>query len=168
MQKTDTLGEIRDRVEREHKTDLQGRPFSDSTGKVQLADDLTVQQAGLSHGDVLFATVDESKTAVHEQTTSGKRITKDGRIVAQEFSDLSNKKGFRPGMMPLRSMKMAWTLNEFVALDQQFEFKIKRQEQPICSKAVVDKSVVQDFQAYMMNFDYRKIRYDILSYDVIL
>jgi nuclear protein localization protein 4 homolog len=159
VNKTDTLRALRHRIEEEHHTDLKGMPFiSEKNGKVQLLDDLTVQAAGLEHGDMLFAVVDESKTGIHEHAVSGKRITKDGTIVTQEYSDVSNNKGFRPGMMPLRSMKMAWTLNEFVALDSQFEFKIKRQEAGICSKAVVDKAVIQDFQAYMMNFDYRKIR----------
>jgi len=165
VKKTDTLEYIRLRVEREHNTDLQGRPFStDIKGKFTLVDELTIESAGLSHGDMLYVMVDESKTTVHElASSSSKRITKDGSIIQQEYSHLSSKNGFRPGMMSLRSMKMAWTLNEFVALDQQFEFKIKRQTEPsICTKATINKSVIEDFQGYMLHYDYRKIRFGFL------
>lgn len=155
----DTLLTVRQRVQSEHKTDLKGLPFTvDIAGKTSLSDDLTISMAGLSHGDMIYAMVDESKTGLHESSQSGKKIAKDGSIVAQDYSQTSQKNGFRPGLMPLRSMKMAWTLNEFVSLNEQFEFKIKRQEQSICSKACIDRSIIQDFQQYMMNFDYRKMR----------
>lgn len=160
LSKNDKLQHLRERVEAEHHADLQGKPFSkDALGTKLLHDHMTIEESNLHHGDMVYAMVDENKAAVHEQSaSSSKRIAKDGSIVVQEYVHVANRNGFRPGMMPLRSMKMAWTLNEFVALDQQFEFKIKRQDEGSCSKAMIDRSIIQDFQAYMMHFDYRKMR----------
>lgn len=153
------VGTIRTRVEAEHKTDLMGKPITtDQLGKNQIDDRITVAQAGLKHGDMVFALVDEEKTAVHEMSTMGKMITKDGNIIQQSFSDVANKNGFRPGMMPLRSMKMAWTLNEFISLDEQFQYKIKAQAQGFCTKADMNVTAIEDFKQYMTSYDYRKIR----------
>ena len=160
LQSSDTLGYVRDKVESEHDTSLKGLPFTKDAGaKVPYDDNMTLAQAKLKHGDMIYATVDESRKAVHESSDSAnKRITADGHIVQQDYSHIASKNGFRPGMLPLRSMKMAWTLSDFVAMDQQFEFKIKRQEQGICSKAVIDKATIEDFQGFMMTYDYRKMR----------
>lgn len=156
----DSLFDLRRRIESEHKTDLNDKLFtSDISGKNILLDDMTVRDLCLKNGDMIYIQVDESKTSHELASVATKRIQKDGTIVTQEYSHIVNKKGFRPGMMSLRSMKMAWTLNEFVALDEQFQFKIKRQTESICKKAIVNKKVIEDFQGYMMNFDYRKIRY---------
>jgi len=155
----DTIGTIRTRVEAEHKTDLMGKPITiDQLGKNQIDDRITVAQAGLKHGDMVYALVDEEKTATHEMSTMGKMITKDGNIIQQSFTDVANKNGFRPGMMPLRSMKMAWTLNEFISLDEQYQYKIKAQAQGFCTKADMNVTAIEDFKQYMTSYDYRKIR----------
>ena len=53
---------------------------------------------------------------------------------------------------------------EWICGIEQFEFKTKRQEKAICSKAIIDKSVAGDCQGYMMNFDCRTIRYAFISF----
>jgi len=59
--------------------------------------------AGLRNGDMIYVSIDEHKTGVHEAAqASGKCITKDGNIIAREYSQVVEKNGFRPGMMPLR------------------------------------------------------------------
>jgi len=99
VQPKDLLSHIRQRVEIEHNTDLQGKPFSaDPSGNKKLSDDRTVQESSLSHGDMIYAIVDETKTAIHEKNNViSRRITKDGQIVAQEYSEVATKNGFRPG-----------------------------------------------------------------------
>ncbi len=62
------------------------------------------------------------------------------------------------GMLPLRSMKMQWTLNEFVSLDEQFQYKIKAPEKGICKLASIDSTAIEEFQNYMRNFDFRIMR----------
>ena len=84
---------------------------------------------------MIYVNINEEKTGIHEASAgSSKRISKDGNIVAAEYSSIANNNGFRPGMMPLRSIKMHWTLNEFVSMDSQFEYKIKRQESSFCKQ----------------------------------
>jgi hypothetical protein len=156
------LAEVRSRVESEHKTDLLGKPFTaDITGKAPLADSRSISELGLKHGDMIYAVVDEEKTAIHEQAVTGKRITKDGLIVPQEFSDVSHRNGFRPGMRPLRSMKMAWTLNEFIELDNQFTYDVKHQPTTTCIQAKINSAAIQEFQGYMLRYDYKVLRYGV-------
>jgi nuclear protein localization protein 4 homolog len=88
-------------------------------------------------------------------------IDKDGSIKLVPSTEIRNDKddrGFRKGMLPLRDMKMAWTLNEFMALDAQFEFKIKRQEQAICNQVSLDSPAVHDFQSHLQAFQFARKR----------
>ena len=103
----DTMSSLRSRLEKEHKTDLEGRPFtSDPAGKELIMDECTVGDLKMTNGQLIFAMVDPAKTGVHEAAATGKMIAKDGSIVAQEYESVVARTGFRPGMMPLRDMKM--------------------------------------------------------------
>ncbi|RYH11884.1 hypothetical protein EON65_38615 [archaeon] len=66
--------------------------------------------------------------------------------------------GFRPGMLPLRSMKMHWTLNEFVSLDEQFVYKVKAQEKSLCTLASIDATALSNFQNHIHQFGFRSMR----------
>lgn len=80
----DTIGDLKDRVSKEHKTDLQGREFtSQPGGSIVIPQHLTISQAGLGNGDQLYLQVDEERTGVHEEGTTGKVINKEGNIVAK-------------------------------------------------------------------------------------
>ncbi len=59
----------------------------------------------------------------------------------------SSDRGFRKGMMALRDIKKAWTLNEFMALDSQFEFKLQRQPESVCQQVSLDIPSTAQFQA---------------------
>jgi nuclear protein localization family protein 4 len=156
---SDTFADLRSRLEQEHTADLQGVPFSADPGGAQpYRDELTVSQAKLTNGHMIYAMVDESKVGVHEQSTGHKTITKDGTIMTKDIGTVFNSTGFRPGMLPLRNMKMHWTLNEFISLDEQFQYKVKSPETGMCKKVSIDKAAVQDFQNYMRNFDFRVMR----------
>jgi len=151
------------------------------SGKDPINETSTLKAAGIKHGDMLYITVNEEKTGIHEAAASSlKKITKDGTIVAQgiliyslvimlltlltlfiDYSSIASSNGFRPGMMPLRSMKMHWTLNEFVELDSQFQYKISKQPtgQPgFCSKVAVDAKSLESFINYLYTFDFRCMR----------
>jgi len=119
---------------------------------------LTVGKLGFRNGDILYALVDEGKTGVHETTKTGKTITKDGNIIAQEYQDKTNKKGFRKGMMALGDIKRHWTLADYLELDEKFVYKLKRQEESSCKKVSLDKASLNDFQKFMWNYNYLKIR----------
>ena len=166
---SDSMSKLRERVESEHKTSLEGRAFTaDPMGKEVILDDLTVADMNMTNGQMIYAMVDEAKTGVHEAASSGKKIAKDGSIVAQEYDDAVARTGFRPGMMPLRDMKMQWRLDEFVAMDEQFEYKLKRQEKAMVAGVQVDNKSMQDFQGYCLGtLDFQQIRVGYL-YGTIL
>jgi len=156
---SDTFGDVRARLEVEHKMDLKTIPITADPAGIQVyRDDMTIGQANLTNGHMIYAMVDMSKVSVHEASTGGKTIRKDGTIVTQDISTVFNSSGFRPGMLPLRNMKMHWTLNEFIALDEQFQYKVKSPETGMCKKVTIDTSAIQDFQNYMRNFDFRVMR----------
>jgi nuclear protein localization protein 4 homolog len=57
---------------------------------------------------------------------------------------------------------MAWTLNDFIALDSQYEFKIQRQEHAICQQVSIDVKSISNFQSYVQQFRFTRKRYGFL------
>jgi hypothetical protein len=107
---------------------------------------------------MIYIMVDEEITGIHEQTQTGKKITKEGNIVAVDYSETSQKTGFRPGMMALRDIKKHWTLREFESLDSQFVYRIKKAENPFCKIVSLDQSSLDNFQLYVRNFNFQRLR----------
>ena len=146
----------------------------------------TLSAQGLRHGSMVHCRVDPASCvdvtaapagaeseqgegggeAAAPSTSNMKRIIdKDGSIKMVPINEVRSErddKGFRKGMMPLRDIKMAWTLNEFVAMDSQFEFKIKRQESAICQQVSLDIPSVHDFQSYLQRFQFQRKRFGFL------
>eukprot|EP00600_Ochromonadales_sp_CCMP1393_P007567 CAMPEP_0174969530 /NCGR_PEP_ID=MMETSP0004_2-20121128/8816_1 /TAXON_ID=420556 /ORGANISM="Ochromonas sp., Strain CCMP1393" /LENGTH=436 /DNA_ID=CAMNT_0016219035 /DNA_START=117 /DNA_END=1428 /DNA_ORIENTATION=- len=160
---SDTFANIRSRLEEEHIVDLKGIPFTaDPSGSQVYDDHITSAEAKLTNGHMLYAMIDETKVSVHDQSTGHKKIKKDGTIVNQDVSSVFQSSGFRPGMLPLRSMKMHWTINEFVSLDEQFQYKIQAQKESNCKLLSIDKASIENFQSYMRNFDFNVMRVGFL------
>jgi len=141
-----TVAALRSRVLAEHGvTPHPSQVFSlDPAGARVMGDEQTVGMLGLQNGDMVHLAIREEDCA-HE---AGKKIAADGSIVNKTHLEASRERGFRPGMMSLRSMKMHWTLTDFVELDAQFEYKIKAQknEDPWCTKAIMEPACGDDFQ----------------------
>ena len=74
------------------------------------------------------------------------------------------ERGFRKGLLPLRDMKMAWTLQEFTAMDDRYNFKIKRQDASFVGKGGVqlENAAVGDFQNYLRRFQFQQQRFGYL------
>jgi nuclear protein localization family protein 4 len=140
---TDTIEELKIRLETEHRTELLNKPITkDASGSIILPFGSTVASLGLVNGDMIYASVNESKTGVHESAKATSRFIKDGNIVAKEYA-VGSHNGFRPGMMALKSMKMQWTLNDFIALDEQFVYKPKQAEKAFCTQVSIDESSIE-------------------------
>jgi len=141
----------------------------------------SLKDEGLKHGSMVHCRVDPSSCAeVSEKPLETKDedqpievkqgnmkriIDKDGSIKlvpTNEVRDAKEDRGFRRGMMPLRDIKMAWTLNEFVAMDSQFVFKVQRQESAVCKQVSLDSSSVGDFQSYLRRFQFSRKRFGYL------
>jgi len=71
---------------------------------------------------------------------------------------------FRKGMMPLRDMKMKWTLQEFVDMDNQFVFKIEAQKERWIGEGgvSVDMESANHFQSYLRTFAFQRQRFGYL------
>ena len=132
------------------------------TDRVDVAQPLSRQ--GLRHGSMIHTRVDPKTCAEtgDSATTNVRRVVgQDGNIQIVQANPNENK-GFRQGMMPLRDMKMQWTLNDFIALDSQFEFKIQRQKEAVCNGASLDTPSVGDFQTYLRRFGFSRHRVGFL------
>jgi Nuclear pore protein len=95
-----------------------------------------------------------------------KRILPDGSISIEQIEGDADgdAKSFRKGMLPLRSMKMQWTLQEFMDMDNKFVFKIQQQKERWVGPGGVslDQKSAQDFQAYLMTFAFQRQRFGYL------
>ncbi len=95
-----------------------------------------------------------------------KRIIKpDGSIeLVHDENAKTDSKSFRKGMLPLRDMKMSWTLAEFVSMDNQFVFKISQQKERWVGKDGVslDQNSANAFQSYLRTFAFQRQRFGFL------
>ena len=133
---------------------------------------LTLEECQLKHGSMVYCSVEESTVTVAannnnnsnnnnggDQVTVKKVIQKDGSIVTTYEEGAGSKNGFRAGMRSLRDIKMSWTLNEFMAMDAQYEFKISPQKESHCTGGVsLESNAVNSFQSYLRTFDFKKSR----------
>ena len=109
--------------------------------------------------------IDGGNSNANNNSANMKRvIAQDGsiKLVPSGETRVESEKGFRKGMMPLRDMKMAWTLNEFMALDSQFTFKIQRQASAICNQVSLDTPSIANFQAHLARFQFQRKRFGVL------
>lgn len=156
--------------------------------QLELDSTKTLGQLGLRHGSMVHCRVDpetcanvstaaaatttttsasaQSSSSNDQPTSNMKRIIdKDGSIKlvpASQITSDKDDKGFRKGMMPLRDIKMAWTLNEFTAMDSQFVFELEPQEEAICKQVSLDQSSTGKFQAYLQRFQFSRKRFGFL------
>jgi nuclear protein localization family protein 4 len=138
----------------------------------------TLASQNLSHGSMVYCRVNESTAVVagegdtSESAEGGgdpkhmKRIiAADGSIQLQHDPNAVTKdNAFRHGMLPLRDMKMSWTLQEFVAMDDQFVFKIARQKERWVGDGGVslDQESANAFQSYLRTFAFQRQRFGYL------
>ncbi|CAM9751683.1 unnamed protein product [Chrysoparadoxa australica] len=159
-----TIAQLREQIGKEHNLDLsdgEAQPLSLKPNALgdqpALPLGKTLQELGLAHGDMLHLKLDEARMA-HEEAQGPKKVNADGTIVQQSYDEVAKKTGFRPGMMSLRSMKMKWTLADFMEMDDHFTFKLKRQDKAVCTQVSLDTKTCQSFQTYLRQFNFHQCR----------
>lgn len=107
-----------------------------------------------------------TKTEQQRGGNTKRIIDKDGsiKLVHAEGPSQNSEKGFRKGQLALRDMKMAWTLQEFTAMDDKYNFKIKRQDSSFVGSGGLhlESSAVNDFQSYLRRFQFQQQRFGYL------
>ena len=61
-------------------------------------------------------------------------------------------------MLALKSMKLQWTLKDFVSLDEQFVYKIKSFDASFCTKVTMDQECINNFIGFMQVYDFKRTR----------
>mmetsp|Transcript_12014 Transcript_12014/g.18025 ORF Transcript_12014/g.18025 Transcript_12014/m.18025 type:complete len:492 (+) Transcript_12014:56-1531(+) len=139
----------------------------DPAGKRLLDDNLTLQKAKLNaNGAMVFLIVDDSSTLPVVSSTGTKlaaskvikKIGADGTITAAAYEDHVSRRGFRPGLAALGDLKKNWTLSDFLLMDDQYTFKVKRQEEAFCKGVSLDTQACFNFQSYMQQLGWRQGR----------
>ncbi len=168
--------------------------YLDRSYKRPLETNKSLQEQNIAHGSMLYCIVDESTAAVASEADNAGSNTSDAaatgagadadatnadpkhmkRIIASDGSIQlvhdsnaslpGREKGFRKGMLPLRDMKMSWTLKEFVAMDDQFNFKIQPQKESWVGGGGVslDSDSANSFQSYLRTFAFQRQRFGYL------
>mmetsp|Transcript_15051 Transcript_15051/g.21445 ORF Transcript_15051/g.21445 Transcript_15051/m.21445 type:complete len:476 (-) Transcript_15051:76-1503(-) len=107
-----------------------------------------------------------SSTAAGTTLITRRKILPDGTIQLVHENSVTDAKGrdrgFRKGMLSLRDMKMHWTLAEFTAMDAQYTFQIKRQDEAWSENVSLDSSSCNNFQNYLRNFKFQRQRFGYL------
>jgi nuclear protein localization family protein 4 len=189
---TSTVQSILDQIAVQRPHVVYEQPLSSDAACSQPLDPgKTLTELNLQHGSMVYCRVDAATTvdislpevedtamtdasssssgAVNPSSVTNlnmrRIVDKDGCIKlvpSTEIRDPGQDRGFRRGMMPLRDMKMQWTLNDFMAMDAQFEFKVQRQEQAYCQQVSLDVPSISNFQAYLQRFQFQRKRYAFL------
>jgi len=155
------VSDVMERISETRPHVVYEKAFSSDPGCTSPLDTtLELCKQGIVHGGMIHCRIDAATCVESGDGNSNmkKRIDKDGTIQMVAVSTAAENRGFRKGLMPLRDMKMSWTLNDFIALNSQYEFKIKRQEEAWCKGVSLDTNSVNDFQSYLRRFNFSKQR----------
>lgn len=151
-----TVLNLRQRITRDKGIPLEQQRLSlDQVGASPADDSAQLGALGLGHGDLLYLhTSDTVSNEMVHITSKGvkKTIGKGGVILPQDFETAATKKGFRPGLRDLRSMKMHWTLAEFAALDAQYNFKVTAPKESVCKQVSLNGDACNVFQMYVRSY----------------
>lgn len=155
------VGDVMREIESSHNVAMseQRLTLDPSESSEGLNTESVLEEIGVSHGTMMYLHTSAQLTT---STTVRRTIRSDGNIVAQEYDSYTQSKGFRPGMAALGDMKKAWTLTDFLIMDDQFNFKIKRQEDAECKGVSLDTSSCVSFQSYMQELGWRRRRAGLL------
>lgn len=161
------------------------KPLSkDPSCSSPIEENKTLEEQKIGHGSMIFCRVDagtcveiigvstNTGNGVQQNTDSSqnsnpninmkRKIMKDGSIQLVHDDTAATKNGFRPGMLALRDMKKSWTLAEFVHMDSQFSFKIKRQKEAWSKGCSLDSACCGGFQNYLREFNFSRQRFGYL------
>jgi nuclear protein localization family protein 4 len=177
---TSTVADILARVAAARPHVVYEKPLSfDPPCNQPLDTSKTLSEQGLTHGAMIHCRVDAStcvdisakqtaqddekpEASEQKQSSTNMRrvIDKDGsiKLVHSDAPVVAEDRGFRQGLLPLRDIKKHWTLNEFVAMDEQYVFKMKRQPEAFSNGVTLDSPSVADFQAYLRRFNFSRSR----------
>ncbi|TMW66502.1 hypothetical protein Poli38472_004267 [Pythium oligandrum] len=152
-----TVADIKHWIEKEHAIAAATQEIALDKQRSRVAQDhQTLQELRLGHGDMVYMEYDGDLITTGGRV--GRKIAADGTVTHVTYHDRVDKNSFRPGLKALRDMKMHWTLDEFMRMDAQFEYKISAQKSAHVSKVILDGASCNDFQSYLRQFAFQQSR----------
>ena len=126
MSADDFLFQLKQRVEADHGVPVAEQRLSrDRAGKEPLEDRSTLAELKLAvNGQMLYLAYDIEVASGGGAAFGMKKIVNKDGSITDAPADASV--GFRPGMRSLRSIKKHWNLSDFMLLDDEFNFYLKK------------------------------------------
>mmetsp|Transcript_12717 Transcript_12717/g.26720 ORF Transcript_12717/g.26720 Transcript_12717/m.26720 type:complete len:446 (-) Transcript_12717:155-1492(-) len=158
----DACGVLMKRIDVEHNVPVHQQQLStDPAGSNVIDPSMPLAKVGVSRsGDMLYLKIDSTASALVNgpEMPTGKKIAADGSIVTMTFEESTADAGFRPGMPRLRDLKNNWTLTDFLEMDDKFVYKIKKQDEAMCTSVTMDHASAGAFTQYLSSFGWRQQR----------
>jgi len=124
------VGALQHRIESEKNVPIhQQQLCADSKDANAMDPSLPLASYGISeNGAIVHLQIDPNAAVLvaGPNIATKKKIGADGSIIAVEYEVAQKDKGFRPGMPQLRDIKKAWTLTDFLEMDEQFVFRFDK------------------------------------------
>jgi len=161
------LGVLMQRIEAEKHVPVHQQNLSkDPKGEGSLDPSLPLAACGIArNGDVLHLRIDpeaEALSAGGAQKLTGRKIGPDGSIITVSYEEHNESAGFRPGMPKLRDIKGAWTLTDFLLMDEQFVYRIKKEKgnnvSDMCTHVTLDGDSLNAFVTYLQQLGWAQSR----------
>lgn len=161
-----TVGELMQRITAEKGVPTEHQQLSkDASHKQPLSPSSSLRAAGLaSNGDMLYLKIDADAQVFHsgQESRTSKKIGADGSIIAVSFEEATAENGFRPGMPRLRDIKGTWTLTDFLEMDEQFTYRVKKDKgqnvSEMCTAVTLDGDSLNSFVTYLQQLGWNQER----------
>ena len=141
-----SFGQLKQRIEAEHLVPIAQQTLSkDILGKQPHNDQQTLRSAGARNGFKIFFSSDaDFGAAGGKGVKTG--IDKNGNVVLRVAED--NKRGFRPGLLPLSNIKKTWGISEIDAINSQYTYEFKEPVKLECDTCVMEPQAADLFVTY--------------------
>jgi len=165
-----TVADFMHRIAEEKGVPMEQQHLSkDASHKQPMEASARLRSNGVvSNGDMLFLRIDEAADVMHSGSDKlvGRKIGADGSIVAMSYDEANASGGFRPGMPRLRDIKGAWTLTDFLEMDEQFVYRFKKEKgknvSEMCTAVTLDGEAANSFVIYLQEVGWSQERVGFL------
>ena len=143
-----TIAQLKERIAAEHAVPVdRQRICSDFKNSVVLADRATLQSLGACNGHKVFFSSDGVDFGAGGGAGVKTGVDSKGNIILKPAGD--EKRGFRPGLLPLSNIKRSWGVGELEELDAQYTYEFKQPVRLECETCVMEAVAAELFTTYV-------------------
>ena len=142
-----SFGQLKERIAAEYSVpEDKQRICSDFRGKSEIKDETTFTDLHARNGHKVFFFTDV-EIGAGGGTGVKTTVDKNGNLVLKTAG--TEKRGFRPGLLPLSNIKRSWKISEMDQLDSQYTYEFKEPVKLECENCVMESNVAIHFITYV-------------------